>query len=98
MAGAIQQAANYGKRPDGTDKGSGWLGELKGPDGRPSTELSIQFDDILGGKPIPLIVPTQSPATIQHLLSGKRATREMQDVAIKHALERDAQGLSPFKD
>lgn len=98
MDGAIAQAANYGARPDGTSKGKGWLGELKRPDGGVSTELSVQFDDVLGGRPIPLLVPTLDPAEIKHLLTGKRPTPAIFDKAIRHAIERDTQGLSPFKD
>lgn len=38
--------ANYGKRPDGTMKGTGWLGELKMQDGSDSvaTELSAGYE------------------------------------------------------
>lgn len=96
--GAIEDAMRYGKRPDGTAKGKGWLGEMKRPDGGVSTELSVQFDDVLGGKPIPLLVPTLTPAEIEHLLSGKPATPGIHDKAIQHAIDRNKNGLSPFKD
>ena len=91
----------YGKRPDGSQKGSGYFGELPRPDGKISTELSIQFDDVLGGKPIPLIVPTLTKKELDLLLSTpekdtSKLPRSIIDKAIEHAKKRDAQGLSPF--
>lgn len=96
--GAIAQAMQYGARPDGTPKGAGWLGELKRPDGGVSTELSISFSDVLGGKDIPLLVPTLSPAEVQQVLKGGEPPRSAIDKAIQHAIQREQQGLSPFKD
>ena len=92
---------SYGKRPDGSQKGSGYFGELPRPDGKMSTELSIQFDDVLGGKPIPLIVPTLTKKELDLLLSTpekdtSKLPRSIIDKAIEHAKKRDAQGLSPF--
>jgi hypothetical protein len=98
MDGAITQAIKYGSRVDGTQKGGGWLGELKNPKGGVSTELSIQFDDVLQGRPIPLLVPGLTPQELEAVLSGGRPPRTAVEKAINHALERDAQGLSPFKD
>lgn len=99
LDGPIAQAAQqYGTRPDGTAKGKGWLGELKRPDGRVSTELSISFGDVLGGKDIPLLVPTLTPAEVQQILSGGEPPKSALDKAIQHAIQRDKQGLSPFKD
>lgn len=48
----------YGKRNDGTDKGSGWLGELQLPNGGVATEYTVGVN--IGGKEvdIPTLVPT----------------------------------------
>jgi hypothetical protein len=91
--------ADYGVRPNGQKKGTGWMGELKRPDGSVSTELSVSFSDILGGNPIPLIVPTLTPEEVNILLSlpeGQKAPEAIIRKAIDHARERDKQGLSPF--
>ena len=96
--GAIEEASKYGLRPDGTPKGKGWLGELKRPDGQVSTELSVQFDDVLGGKPIPLLVPTLQPKEVEYLLKGNRATPEIIQKAVDHANGRAKLGLSPFAE
>ena len=96
---ARNQVNKYGKRPDGTQKGPGFLGELKRPDGDISTELSIGvgFD----GKEtlIPLIVPTLSGPEIDTLLNlkkGEKPPKEIVDKAIDHAKSRMSKGLSPF--
>ena len=74
--------ANYGKRPDGTDKGSGYLGPLKLPDGSVATEYTTQSNavktktksfgprnDIRLGKRIdfPTLVPTLSKEEVSAL-------------------------------
>jgi hypothetical protein len=55
-------------RPDGTKKGRGWLGPLKRPDGRMSTEIST--DVIFDGEKvlIPLIVPTLTKQELDAML------------------------------
>jgi hypothetical protein len=91
----------WGNRPDGSPKGNGWLGVLKRPDGGVSTEISAQFDNILGGSPIPLLVPTLTPEEIQAMLIHKQGDPIPQSIrqkAVEHALMRDKMGLSPFKD
>ena len=40
-ASAMPSSPDYGNRADGTKKGSGFFGELKTPDGRAMTELSV---------------------------------------------------------
>jgi hypothetical protein len=93
----------YGKRSDGTEKGAGFFGELKRPDGRISTELSTD-DPIDGsGKKVlhPLIVPTLSKAELDYLLTtDKRDNNVMEDriyeKAATHARERIKAGKSPF--
>ena len=49
---------NFGMREDGTPKGMGWLGLLKRPDGKVSSELSVGVE--INGKEtlLPLFVPT----------------------------------------
>jgi len=99
MPGLLE--SGYGKRPDGSAKGSGWLGELKRPDGRVSTELSVRFDDVLGGKDFPLLVPGLTQKEINTLLSlepGQRPPDSIIDKAIAHAERRVKEGLSPFKE
>ena len=88
--------SDYGNRPDGTAKGAGFFGELNRPDGNISTELSIgvNFDD--KETQIPLLVPTLSRGEIDHLLSGKQATRAIVDKAAQFALGRMREGKSPF--
>jgi len=88
----------YGKRKDGTKKGKGFLGELKRPDGRVSTELSIgvTFD----GKEteIPTLIPTLTQKEITLLLRGDKPTREIVKKSVEHAKKRIRQGKSPFKE
>jgi len=85
----------YGLRLDGTPKGSGFLGELKRPDGGISTELSIGVE--VDGKEveIPALVPTLTPEEVQVLLNDGM-TDEIVSKARAHATERIKQGLSPF--
>lgn len=95
--------ADYGNRVGGAGpKGSGWLGPLKRPDGKVSTEISVQYGDLIGGNPIPLLVPTLSQQEINYLLSNDPQKMEIPESikrkAIDHAIMRDKQGLSPFKD
>ena len=88
--------AGYGSRADGTQKGRGFLGELKRPDGGVSTEISVGVN--IGGKEteIPTLVPTLTRSEIDYLLSGGRPTDAIVDKAVKHAKERMAMGKSPF--
>ena len=78
------------------EKGLGYFGELKRPDGMVSTELSIgvEFD----GKEteIPSLVPTLTKDEINHLLAGNEPTEQIVDKAVVHAKERMAEGKSPF--
>ena len=85
-----------GTRADGTKKGPGFLGELKRPDGKVSTELSIGVE--IDGKEteIPSLVPTLTKDEIKHLLSGKKPTREIVRKASEYAKKRIKEGKSPF--
>lgn len=83
---------DYGKAPSGRKKGSGFFGELKRPDGRISTELSIEVD----GEEIPSLVPTLTQKEIDLMLSGAEPTKEIVRKAVESAQSRRELGLSPF--
>ena len=85
-------------RIDGTPKGKGWLGVLKRPDGKVSTELSIGVN--IGGKEtlIPSLVPGLTKQEIDYLLNDGKPNKSIIDKAANHAIKRMQQGLSPFKD
>ncbi len=86
----------YGKRPDGSEKGSGYFGEIKRPDGGISTELSTDVE--IDGKKylIPTLVPTLSRNEVNHLISGAPPTKEILDKAVRFSFDRMRQGKSPF--
>lgn len=88
----------YGLRLDGTQKGSGFLGELKRPDGKVSTELSIGVHFDGEERLIPSLVPTLTKGEIKYLLGGGKATRPIVDKAVTHARERLLKNMSPFYD
>jgi len=91
---------NYGLRPNGTRKGNGYFGPLPMTDGsgRVATELTthVEFDG--RDMDLPVIVPTLNDDEKAHLLSGKKPTRQIIDKAIRHAIERENQGLNPYFD
>lgn len=95
---------DYGKRPDGSQKSEGWLGELKRPDGSVSTEISIGVP--IDGKEttIPLLVPGLDKMELQWLLStpveevGKQIPPSILEKAVSHARKRIQAGESPFKE
>ncbi len=102
-AEAEDGVVEYGLRPDGTEKGNGFLGELKMRDGsgRVSTEQSINVD--IDGKDtlIPLIVSTTTEEDLNILLSDvelKDIPKPIIDKAITHAKKRIKKGQSPFKE
>lgn len=87
---------NFGKRPDGSEKGLGWYGKLPYASGGVATELSA--DSIIDGKQVyyPLLVPGLTPEEMKHLLSGGKPTNAIYDKAEQHAKWRLKQGKSPF--
>ena len=97
---------NYGLRTDGTPKGSGWLGELKRPDGRVSTEMSIGVN--IDGKDslIPTLVPTLDKTEIDYLLKTPEDKIDWQSgmgktivqKAVAFAEPKIKEGESPFKE
>lgn len=93
--------AEFGKRPDGTPKGMGFLGVLKRPDGGVMTEYTIGVD--IGGKQldIPTLVPTLSRAQVQTLLKLKDSEKipdAIADKAVAFAKARLAAGKSVFAE
>lgn len=95
-------ASTFGKRPDGTAKGSGFFGVLKRPDGKVSSELSTDDPIDNSGKKVlhPLIVPSLTRPELDYLLSGQKGNQDMEQRIYKksadHARERIKAGKSPF--
>ena len=90
-------------RVDGTQKSMhGFLGPITNKKGQTMTELSIQFDDVLGGRPIPLLVPGLTTDEIDWLknndIEGQAylVPQSIQQKAITNAMVRAAKGLNPF--
>ena len=91
-------------RPDGSQKGSGFFGLLKRPDGKVSTEISIGLD--VGGKEInvPLLVPSLTFEELNYLLQSNTDSKDfiknlppsIMEKAYNHAQERIKAGISPF--
>lgn len=89
----------FGKRPDGSPKGAGYLGVLKRPDGGVSTEVSIGVE--IGGQQmeIPTLVPTltrQEVNTILSLKEGQPIPDRIVDKAVDFAKQRIADGKPVF--
>ena len=91
---------NYGARNDGTAKGAGFLGEVKLPDGRVATEVSVGVN--INGKDveIPTLVPTLSAEQKSFIAGGgdPRTRPDIIKVATEHASKRIASGVSPFNE
>jgi hypothetical protein len=91
-------------RPDGSQKGLGFFGLLKRPDGKVSTEISIGLD--VGGKEInvPLLVPSLTFEELSYLLQSNTDSKDflknlppsIMEKAYNHAQERIKAGISPF--
>lgn len=97
-AGGLPQQPNlgYGQRPDGSQKGEGFLGPLKAKDGSTMTEFSVGVN--IGGTEmdIPTFVPTLTKAELNELLSGKDPSDAVVQKAVDHAKMRISEGKSPF--
>lgn len=101
----IKLKKDYGKRPDGSKKNIGFLGEIKLPDGSVATEYSTQSGAVkVDGKQIdfPTLVPTLSKDEIllmqNDIIPNKKPIPEaIMQKAIQHAKLRLAKKLSPFK-
>ncbi len=84
-------------RKDGSLKGPGWLGTIKGKDGKDMTEYSIGVK--MGGKEteIPSLVPGLTKDELDLIRSGKLNDNIIQK-AVDHATTLINQGKSPFKE
>lgn len=95
---------DYGNRPDGTKKGTGYFGVIKRPDGNVMSEISIGVG--LNGKEtlVPLIVPTLTRQEMDYLLKADPQSKTFMskipsaiiDKAVDHAVMRIKEGKSPF--
>jgi hypothetical protein len=102
----MDEAMEYGKRPDDSMKGMGYFGEIKRPDGNVMTEISIGVG--LNGKEtlIPLIVPTLNKSELNYLMKGDpeaedfmdKLPKSIIDKAVDHAVMRMKEKKSPFAD
>jgi hypothetical protein len=98
-------APDFGKRPDGSKKGKGWLGVIDLGEGNVATEYSTQSDAVkVNGKRVdfPTLVPTLTPEeieTMKKVISGKGSIPEpIMQKAITHARERIAANKSVFAE
>jgi hypothetical protein len=106
QADAMDGKPNYGARPDGSQKGSGWLGELKLPDGSVATEYTMQSDAVkVDGRRVdfPTLVPGLSPEEVQLMTSDiipnkKEIPEPIIQKAIAHANLRLGEGKSVFTE
>lgn len=93
----------YGLRPDGTAKGSGFLGPQQLKDGKVATEYSVGVE--IDGKEmeIPTLVPTLTAAERKEMLediipNGKEPPKAIMDKAVAHAEKRLKAGKSVFAE
>lgn len=93
----------YGLRPDGTPKGSGWLGpiEIKMPDGSTGVMTEYSVGVQIKGKEthIPSLVPTLTPEEVELMKTdivpnGKPVPDSIVEKAAEFARKRIARGLS----
>lgn len=75
----------FGQRPDGSNKGKGFFGELKRPDGGVSTEISISTDAV-GKKDFPLLVPTLTKDEVTQILAIPQDDPKFFDKVPKEAI------------
>lgn len=89
-------ASTFGKRPDGTDKGKGFLGVLQRPDGGVMTEYSVGVT--INGKQmdVPTLVPTLTKAEVKTLLNAKDGER-IPDTIVKKAADFARQRIADGK-
>lgn len=77
-------------------KGLGYFGELKRPDKRISTELSMSVN--IDGKEteIPSLIPNLTRFEIDYLLAGNKPTEDIIQKAVKYARQRMTEGKDVF--
>ena len=90
-------------RPDGTRKGTGWLGTLNLPGGGVTSEYSMGFSFDDRNVLLPTLVPTLTKEEIDLMVNDvipnrKPVPQSVINKAIEHAQERMKKGESPFKD
>lgn len=91
----------YGTRNDGTDKGTGYWGEIYNDAGDVMTELSIGVEIDGQEQEIPTLVPTLNSGEIrqlQALKDGEPIPEAIVQKAIKHAVLRKQHGQSVWAD
>ena len=104
IAVAMGKQTDYGNRPDGSKKGTGFLGELKLPSGDIATEYSVQSDAVkVKGKRVdfPTLVPTLTKEEVALMVNDiipndKEPPESIMQKAIKHANDRIKAGKSVF--
>jgi len=88
------------QRPDGSMKGSGWLGVHKTPSGSDVTEYSVGIE--IDGKQmdIPTMVPGLTKAEVEQVITaaeyGEFPNRSVMDKAVSHARKMLAAGKSVY--
>ena len=94
--------SQWGLRPDGSKKSSGWLGVYQRPDGNVSSELSVGVPINGTETDIPTMVPGLTPDELSWLLTtpedqiAQNLPQSIMQKAIAHAQQRIASGQSPF--
>lgn len=80
----------------GENKGKGYFGEVKRPDGRVSTEIGVGVN--FGGKEveIPTMVPGLTKEEMNYLMTHDKPTPAIVKKAVEHAKKRIKEGKSPF--
>lgn len=99
-----KKITDYGNRPDGSKKETGFLGELKLPSGDIATEYSVQSDAVkVKGKRVdfPTLVPTLTREEVALMVNDiipndKEPPEPIMQKAIKHANDRIKAGKSVF--
>lgn len=100
----LVRQAEWGKRPDGSTKGNGFLGALLRPDGGVMSEFSVADSEHLKDAhgnylDYPTLVPTLTDQEIRFLLTMKEGMRIPDSIYRKaeaHALDRVSKGLPVF--
>lgn len=93
-------ASKWGYRPDGTEKGDGYLGILTNAHGDSITEYSVGIN--LDGEEIdvPTLVPTLTKAEVKAVLKATENDAppppSVVDKAARYAISRKQSGLSIF--
>ena len=88
--------SQYGKRKDGTQKGLGFFGPIKGDDGSDITELSIGVDFGKGDVEIPTVVPTLTGDEVAHIKRTGATNSTISEKAIQFAIQRMKSNSSFF--